>query len=108
VVRYTYVKYFKVYAEVLRALLEERGQQHLLARIPSIHLFLEYGAANQTLINLMALGLSRTSAILLKSHLSLRDDLDAAACQQRLDRASQLTTELPALCRAEITRLKRR
>jgi hypothetical protein len=108
VVRYTYVKYFKVYAEVLRAVLEERGQKQLFARIPSVHLFLEYGAANQTLINLMSFGLSRTSAILLKSHLSLPDDLDSVACQKRMESVSQRTTDLPALCRAEIMRLRRK
>jgi len=106
-VRYVYVKYFKVYIDVLRAVLEERGQNALSAKIPSIHLFLEYGAASQTLINLMGLGLSRTSAVLLKSHLSLADDLDAATCQNRIERASLVTSDLPALCRAEIIRLRR-
>jgi hypothetical protein len=107
VVRYVYVKYFKVYADVLRPVLEERSQNALSAKIPSIHLFLEYGAASQTLINLMGLGLSRTSAVLLKSHLSLADDLDASTCQNRIERASLTTSDLPALCRAEITRLRR-
>jgi hypothetical protein len=106
-IRYKYVKYFKLYADVLRAVLEEKGQAELSARIPSVHLFLEYGAASQTLINLMGLGLSRTSAILLRSHLSLGDDLDAAACQSRIEQVSLTTPALPALCRAEIRRLRR-
>jgi hypothetical protein len=106
-IRYKYVKYFKVYADVLRAVLVEKGEAALVPRIPSVHLFLEYGAASQTLINLMSLGLSRTSAILLKSHFALGDDLDAAACRNRIERVSLSMSDLPALCRAEIGRVRR-
>jgi hypothetical protein len=47
------------------------------------------------------------SAILLKSYLSLGDELDTAACQNRIERVSLATPELPALCRTEIRRLRR-
>jgi RAD3-like DEAD/DEAH box helicase len=105
--RYTYVKYFKVYSDVLRAVLAEKGLSDLQSKIPSIHLFLEYGAANITLINLMSLGLSRTSALLLKSYYGLGDQLTTQECQNRLDRVDLLASTLPALCRAEIAKLRR-
>jgi hypothetical protein len=72
-----------------------------------IHLFLEYGAANQTLINLMPQDLSHSSALLFKSAHRLRDDLTTAERQGYLDRVNIERTELPAICKAEIRRLRR-
>jgi hypothetical protein len=72
-----------------------------------IHLLLEYGAANQTLINLMPQDLSHSSALLFKSAHRLRDDLTTAERQGYLDRVNIERTELPAICKAEIRRLRR-
>jgi hypothetical protein len=105
--RYTYVKYMRLYTDVLRAVLVERGMTSEAEKLLPIHLFLEYGAANQTLINLMATGLSRTSALLFKSAHKLRDDLTPSECQGYLDRVNIDRTELPAICKAEIRRLRR-
>lgn len=105
--RYTYVKYMRLYTDVLRAVLIERGLTGEAEKLLPIHLFLEYGAANETLINLMAAGLSRTSALLFKSSLKLRDDLKPSECQGFLDRVNIDRIELPAICRAEIKRLRR-
>jgi len=105
--RYTYVKYMKIYNDVLEAVLIERGESDEAEKLLPIHLFLEYGAANQTLIGLMATGLSRTSALLFKSAFRLRDDLTLSECQGYLDRVNVERTELPALCKAEIRRLRR-
>ncbi len=105
--RYTYVKYFKVYADILGAVLKERQQPELAEKIPPIHLFLEYGAASVTLINLMALGLSRTSALLLRSSYGLRDNLTASECQARINSINLGSSQLPGLCKAELARLRR-
>src|SRR5581483_6590372 len=53
--RYRYVKYMRLYLDVLRAVLVERNRNEDAEKLLPIHLFLEYGAANQTLINLMAI-----------------------------------------------------
>jgi hypothetical protein len=105
--RYTYVKYMRMYSDVLRAVLIEKGLTTQADKLLPIHLFLEYGAANQTLINLMGTGLSRTSALLFKSAFGLRDDLTTADCQGYLDRLNIDRVELPAICKAEIRRLRR-
>jgi hypothetical protein len=105
--RYTYVKYMKLYSDVLRAVLIERGLTGDAEKLLPIHLFLEYGAANQTLINFMATGLSRTSALLFKSAFRLRDDLTTAECQGYLDRLNVERADIPAICKAEIRRLRR-
>lgn len=105
--RYKYVKYTRLYCDVLHAVLTERGMVKEAEGLLPLHLFLEYGAANQTLINLMAIGLSRTSALLFKSFLRLRDDLTSAECQGYVDRVNIERTSLPAICKAEINRLRR-
>ena len=105
--RYIYVKYMRLYSDVLRAVLVERGMVAEAEKLLPIHLFLEYGAASQTLINLMAAGLSRTSALLFSSAHKLRDNLTPAECQGYLDRVNVDRTDLPAICKAEIRRLRR-
>lgn len=105
--RYMYVKYMRLYTDVLRAILVERGSNNEAEKLLPIHLFLEYGASSKTLINLMATGLSRTSALLFNSAHRLRDDLTTAECQGYIDRVNIDRTELPAICKAEIRRLRR-
>lgn len=106
--RYKYVKYMKVYADVLRSVFLEKGLHEEAERIPPIHLYLEYGASTLTLINLIAIGLSRTSAILLQHARGMRGDLSPAACQKFIEDIDIAGRDLPAICRAEVARLRRR
>jgi hypothetical protein len=105
--RYKYVKYTRIYSDVLRAILIERGLVTEAESLLPLHLFLEYGAANQTLINLMSIGMSRTSALFFKSFLSLRDNLSTIECQGYVDRVNVVRTSLPGICKSEIKRLRR-
>jgi len=88
-------------------MLIEKQQRDLAEKILPIHLFLEYGAASVTLINLIALGLSRTSALLLRSSYGLRDNFTASECQAQIDRINLGSSQLPGLCKAELARLRR-
>ena len=92
---------------MLRAVLVERGLTADAEKLLPIHLFSEYGAANQTLMNFMATGLSRTSALLFKSAFRLRDDLSTSECKGHLDRLNIERADIPAICKAEIRRLRR-
>jgi hypothetical protein len=105
--RFKYVKYMKVYADVLRAILVQEHREADLESIPPIHLFLEYGASSLTLINLIALGLSRTSAILLTEMRGLGDDLTISQCERFMETVDLGAAEIPAICRSEISRLRR-
>jgi hypothetical protein len=105
--RYKYVKYSRIYHDVLRSILLERGLEKEAESLLPLHLFLEYGAANQTLIALMSVGLSRTSALLFKSYLSLRDNLNPSQCQGYLESVNIARSNLPELCKSEINRLRR-
>jgi len=105
--RYKYVKYTRIYHDVLYAVLLEQKMEDEAQKLLPIHLFLEYGAANQTLINLMAIGLSRTSALLFKSYLTLRDDLNVSECQAHVNSVNIERSNLPAICIAEVRKLRR-
>jgi replicative superfamily II helicase len=105
--RYKYVKYTRLYLDVLRSVLLERDMKSEADALLPIHLFLEYGAASQTLISLMSIGLSRTSALLFKSYLSMSNELSSSECQGYIDRVTLDRSSLPALCQAEIRKLRR-
>lgn len=105
--RFVYVKYMRLYNDVLRAVLTERGDVLRAEKLLPIHLFLEYGAATQTLINLMSIGLSRTSAIHFAKEASLRDDLSTRACQATIDRVNLDYSTLSDICKREIFHLRR-
>lgn len=105
--RYRYVKYTRIYGEVLHSVLVERGLRQEADTLLPLHLFLEYGAASETLINLMAIGLSRTSAIFFNSFLSLRRNLTSPECQEYINSVNLDRSSLPAICKAEISKLRR-
>jgi hypothetical protein len=52
-----------------------KGKPKRAEKLLPLHTFLEFGASDRALINLMCLGLSRTSAILLKNTVSLHSDM---------------------------------
>jgi superfamily II DNA/RNA helicase len=105
--RYMYVKYMNMYNDVLRAVLIEQNYTKEADRLQPIHLFLEYGASSVTMINLIAVGLSRTSAILLKQVRHMPDNLSVAECQSRIESIDISRAELPSICISEILRLRR-
>jgi hypothetical protein len=104
--RYRYVKYTSIYLQVLAIVLCERGEDERAKKLLPLNMFLEFGASDKALINLMTLGLSRTSAILLKNTVSLRSDLSAQECKQYLDAVNLQRIAIPAICKAEISRMR--
>ncbi len=104
--RYLYVKYTTIYLQVLAHILAERGDSERAERLLPVHMFLEFGASDKTLINLMSLGLSRTSAILLKRVVTLGTEMSIQECQRYLDAINLDRISIPAICRTEIARLR--
>jgi hypothetical protein len=105
-IRYIYVKYVTIYFSVLSAVLVEKDRKEDAEAIIPIHLFLEFGASSKTMINLMSLGLSRTSAIILRSSVRFRDDLEIQGCREYLAAVDLQRSDLPNVCKAEIRRLR--
>ena len=60
--RFRYVKFFTCYNSILELSLKRSGAAQYVAAIPNVPLFLEMGGSSGAMINLMALGLSRTTA----------------------------------------------
>lgn len=65
-VRYNLVRYLKVYREVLIHVLIETGMKDKAEKVENISAYLEFGSCNSIELNLMSLGLSRSTAIALR------------------------------------------
>jgi hypothetical protein len=104
--RYRYVKYTSIYLQVLSLVLKEKGGMEMAEKLLPLHMFLEFGASDKVLINLMSLGLSRTSAILLKRTVSLGSGMTLLECRHYLQAVNLNRIAIPAICKAEIARLR--
>lgn len=60
--RFRYVKYTSAYNDLLFEALVRTKNESLVENIPAIPLFLELGASSKTMVNMVGLGVSRTSA----------------------------------------------
>lgn len=101
-VRYKMVRNLRAYADILRVELKRRGEDERAEGIPPLHLFLECGSSNQAELNLISLGLSRTTAILLARLAQFTEEQNPEQTLQVLRRLPIQTLDLPEACRAEI------
>lgn len=107
-VRFKYVKYLRAYYDVLAACCVKAGNPKLVESMSPLHLYIEYGAADDVLIHLMALGLSRTSAILFAKAASLPRDLKRESAEKVFEESDLSKLTLPLLVLNEIEELRRR
>ncbi len=103
VARFRAPRYLSCYLDVLDLHLEQIGRADLRRDDLRFDLYLEFGVATTTLLSLVGLGLSRTSAVAL-SGLIARDDLSPDGCIDWVvrNRADLRRTDLPAAIRREI------
>lgn len=106
VARFSAPKYLTAYMDVVRLHLKEVGSEDLLDDGLDLGLALEFGVSSRTLLSLIELGLSRTTATLLYEQIPA-DDLDReAAIRFILERRDRLATmDIPAISLAEIARV---
>jgi hypothetical protein len=71
--RFRYVKFFTCYNAILEFALKQSGKEQYISAIPNVPLFLEMGGSSGAMINLMALGLSRTTAESLSEYITDKD-----------------------------------
>ncbi|WP_392432952.1 DEAD/DEAH box helicase [Yersinia sp. HM-2024] len=64
-VRYNLVKYMEVYQDILKLVMRERGMESEALKVESISAYLEFGSCNVDVLNLMSLGLSRSTALMI-------------------------------------------
>jgi hypothetical protein len=104
VARFRAPKYLAAYIDVLRYHLANIGRSELLPDNLSFDLYLEFGVATKTLLSLIGLGLSRTSAVAINEFLAA-DDLDEGAVLLRLSDRRWTGLQIPAVVKREITEL---
>jgi len=81
--RFRYVNLLGCYTAVLKQALTDSGFVDVLPRVPSLSLYLELGAASQTMIHLMSFGLSRHTANLV-ADTTINKDMDQASARRFL------------------------
>lgn len=104
VARFRAPKYLSAYIDVLRFFLEESGKSDLLASDLNFDLFLEFGVATKTLLSLIGIGLSRTSAVALNEFLG-SDSMTEEQIWTWLVTRSWLQLQLPSVVKRELEKV---
>ena len=108
-IRYKLVKYISAYIDILTLVLKERGMNELSEKIEPYHIYLEFGSCNKHSLNLMALGLSRFSALHLEKQFSNIQEFNADVTPEmyieRIKKMKIPLLNLPEVCRKEVMEL---
>jgi len=102
--RFKYVNMLGCYGAVLKEALTASGHASYAAKIPALTLYLELGAASQTMIQLISLGLSRHTAHVLSS-LTINRDMDLESARRFLSRLTPETAGLSPYVADELRRV---
>lgn len=105
--RFKYVNMLGCYAAVLKAALVARGYSTHVAKIPALTLYLELGAASQTMIQFISLGLTRHTANLL-ARLTVNRDMDLSSAKGFLARLNPEALGLSPYVAGELRRVLQR
>ncbi|WP_337021232.1 DEAD/DEAH box helicase [Pantoea anthophila] len=73
-VRYNLVRYLKIYRETLICVLISRGEEDKAEKVENISAYLEFGSCNPVELSLMAIGVSRSTALFLKNKFRFPSD----------------------------------
>ncbi len=103
--RFRAPKYLACYRDVLAFHLRRLGRESEADLLPDVSMMLELGVSRETHVSLMALGLSRTSAIALAEYI-VDDELSREQCSEWLAGQDLRQLSLPLLVREEVGRLR--
>lgn len=104
-IRFTYVRYLGAYLDVLRAYLTSEGQMEEAETIPPWDLYVEFGARDRVLLMLMSLGVSRSTAVMVRSVVTKENDISREDCYARLNSLNLQSLDIPELCKDELKSL---
>lgn len=99
--RFRAVQQTRCYLDLLRYALDANDLGNMIPSIPAIPLYLEVGACSGTMVNLVGLGLSRTTAGLLNAKAANRE-MDRGQCVAWLLRENWESSDLPKVCINEV------
>jgi len=102
VARFAAPRYLACYLDILKVHLDRTDRAGDAELLPDISMMLELGVARTTEVSMMAIGLSRATAIALEEFVS-QDDLTPEECVDWLRQAGLDTLELPELVKREIS-----
>lgn len=106
--RFQALLYFSCYMDVLNeTVLNGTNYQQVQSERPDFFMMLELGVSRVTELSLMAIGLSRTSAVALGEHISA-DSLTPDGCIEWLDSIPYGALDLPRLVISEISENRRK
>lgn len=103
--RFTYVKYLKAYNDVLRAFWIRGGKEQEAQALAPWDLYVEFGARDRVLLMLMSIGISRTTAILIRKAITNQSDISREECWAKLQNLPLKVLALPNVCKQEIRML---
>jgi superfamily II DNA/RNA helicase len=101
-IRFRLVKYFSAYIDILKHVALEHGIEDEVRNIEPYHIYLEFGSSNRHALNLMALGISRFTALHLENRFDLPNDVEAEAYLDKMKTMNIDAINMPTLCRQEI------
>ncbi|WP_256006692.1 DEAD/DEAH box helicase [Pedobacter deserti] len=101
VIRFRLVQYTKCYIELLKHVLILNGQNDKAQKIPSLPLYLEIGAASGTMISLIGIGFSRTTASIINDKAADKG-MDRQQSYNWLRRENWDASDIPRVCKHEI------
>ena len=107
IARFRAPKYLSAYVDVLRFYLVDIGQGDLFPEDLRFDLYLEFGVATQTLLSLISLGLSRTSAVAINEFLA-SDILTEEQIMGWLHDTDWASRDLPLIVKREIEQMIQR
>lgn len=100
--RFKYVRALSCYVSVLKQILRENNREDLIKSIPSIPLYMEVGAVNQTMISLMGIGVSRFTANKLQAIIG-RTDMSQTGVRDWLRSRNVRALDIPVASADELS-----
>ncbi len=101
-IRFRLVKYYMAYNSILDLVLRERGETASADALEPFHVYLECGASDRIALNLIALSLSRATALALRDKIQFPEDATPEECLARVAVIDFATLDIPALCVREV------
>lgn len=102
--RFRYVNLLSCYCAVLKQALIDTGHPNHVQKIPALALYLELGAASQTMIQFIGLGLSRHTSSRL-AELTINRDMDQRGARRFLAGINPQTSGLSTYVASELRRV---
>jgi hypothetical protein len=103
--RFDLVRSLRAYHDVLAAVLIAKDRAQDAESLQPLHLYLECGGYKPSLLSLLSLGFSRTSALILLDTLKMPDSLTPEQCRERILRSNLKAKSISELIQREVRQL---